>query len=112
MGEESLILYIHNGETYLGMEKITQENTIIVRSPVKVTFSYENTGSTSARLTWLLTPVLPSILIPDTTKKPHLTYNKNDILKVQYSGDSGLVDFGSNDILPAVITAYKSITGE
>lgn len=102
----NLKLFTHAGDTYLGMfGDDTTSGKVKVGSPVKVTFTYENAQTSTAKLTWLLTPVMPAVLIKTVDLKNEIEYNETDI-NVSTTLTSGK-NFNED-----LVKAYNSLTGE
>lgn len=100
--DASIKVYVYDGQTYMG--KFVTDNK--VSNPVKITFTYENTTSTSAKLTWLLSPVMPIVLVTGDNV-PVIEYSAGSIIMLKNAGGS---DFDGTMVDPNVIAAYKSIT--
>lgn len=102
--DASIKVYVYDGQTYMG--KFVADNK--VSNPVKITFTYENTTSTSAKLTWLLSPVLPIVLaVGDNV--PVIQYAAGSIIVLKNAAGN---DFDGTMIDANVLTAYKSVTRE
>lgn len=102
-----LRLFTYSGDSYLGMVENAsgdEEGIVSVDSPVKVTFTYENANESSAKLTWLLTPVMPAVLLADG-KKNTVGFNK-DLICFSTTLTS------SKDFNADLTKAYKSLTNE
>lgn len=93
-------LYVYNGETYIG----TFSTATKVENPVKVMFSYENTTTTSAKLTWLLSPVFPKVLL--NANSPSIEYSADDIKMLTKQDGSHIT---GTDIIADLLNAYNSI---
>lgn len=106
---DTILLYVYNGETYIGSQpSVSSNGDMTVVNPVKITFTYENTTTSSAKLSWLLSPVFPVVLMAASTasNKPNITYANGTYMKIKAGG----ADMGRTDVLSNIITAYESIT--
>lgn len=101
MAEETTILtlYIKDGDTYIAQGKQTDDNWEMT-NPAKITFSYTNPTTTSAKLNWLLTPVFAKVLLENGTGTVKVKYNKSDITEIDIDGEIG----------SSIKNAYTSLT--
>lgn len=104
-------LFTYSGDSYIGKTDAISDsktNVTTIDSPVKVVFTYESATESNAKLTWLLIPVMPNVLI----KQP-----SNGKLTNTMEFPSSLISFSTTIINGAqfdtdLIDAYKSLTGE